>query len=70
MGETAEMRYMDNQLHQVIQRFKELSNYNSNREAQKQLAQRLEQIPFGMLLNQPLQDKKKEKEERDRFLKV
>lgn len=68
----AEMRYMDNELHSFIEKFMDLGNYESSREAQKELAQRLENIPLGMLLNQPLKEERKKEEKKDRssFLKV
>jgi len=66
--EDAGMRYIDGKLYSVIQRFQELGNFESNREAQRALAEKLEQLPFGQLLPEP--GEKVEKEEKEPFLKV
>lgn len=63
----AEMRYIDQDLWNFIQKFCELGDYDSTREAQKELAERLENIPFGMILNQPIKEKN---DEEDQLLKI
>jgi len=73
MSKKAEMRYIDQELWDFIQKFQELTNDNSTRQTQRKLAKRLNNIPLGMILNQPLQQEttnKKEKQEKPGFLKV
>ena len=70
MSKEAEMRYIDNQLWEFIQKFQELTDAETARQSQRKLAQRLNNIPLGMLLNQPLQEQKENKKEKPSFLKV
>lgn len=58
----AEMRYMDEKLYDFIEKFEEMTDYDNSREAQRELADRLENIPMGMILNQPLKTPQPEKE--------
>ena len=51
----AEMRYMDEKLYRFIEKFEDMTDYDNSREAQRELAERLQNIPLGMILNQPLQ---------------
>jgi len=70
MSKKAEMRYIDQELWDFIQKFQELTNDSSTRQTQRKLAKRLNNIPIGMILNQPLKEKTKEKNEEPSFLKV
>jgi len=60
----AEMRYIDNQLWEFIQKFQELTDGDSARESQRKLAQRLNNMPLGLILETP------KKQEKKGFLKV
>lgn len=53
-----EMKYISEELWEFIEKFKEMGDYDHYTDAQVELAQRLENMPIGMLLNQPLQEEK------------
>lgn len=62
----SEMRYIDQDLWDFIEQYADLGNYDNYSKAQQDLAQRLQNIPLGMILNQPLkQEQKKEKAEKE-----
>jgi len=64
----SEMRYIDQDLWNFIEKYADLGNYDSYSKAQEDLAQRLQNIPLGMILNQPL--KKEQEEKEDTLLRI
>jgi len=68
----SEMRYIDQDLWNFIQKYAELGNYENYSKAQQDLAHRLQNIPLGMILNQPLkqEQQKEEKEAEDSLLQI
>lgn len=50
----AEMRYISNELYQFIQQYQNTANHDNMVEAQRDLTQKLKQIPLGMIINPPL----------------
>lgn len=63
------MRYIDKELWKVLENFKDLGDFDNTREAQRRLAEKLQQMPLGTLLQETKETRKKEENE-EAFLKI
>lgn len=65
--EEAGMKYIDGKLYQLIEQFEELGDFDNKRQAQRTLAEQIEEMPLKKIL--PEKEENKEKTSRQ-LLKI